>query len=85
MVLIGLVYKHFFENLETQKLPNHVIQVRKKDLTNIQQISFKYTFNGVYLNSSSIDLTKLEKLSKLIFLFAIFDYNDNIDVFLSKI
>ena len=69
MVLIGLVYQHFFENLETQKLPNNVIQVRKKDLTNIQQISFKYSLNGVYLNSSSIDLAKLEKLCKISILY----------------
>ena len=71
MVQIGLVYKHFFDNLKTQKLPNNVIQVRKKDISNIQNIYFNYSLNGIYLNSSSIDLSKLEKLGKLIFLFFI--------------
>ena len=42
MVLIGLLQKKFFDNLETQKFPSHVIIVRKEDLLNIKEIEVLY-------------------------------------------
>ena len=42
MVLIGLLQKHFFDNLKTQKFPSHVIIVRKEDLLNIKEIACDY-------------------------------------------
>ena len=66
MVLIGLLQKHFFGNLKTQKFPSHVIIVRKEDLLNVKQITCLY-LKGVNLSASkSINLSNLEKLSKFI-------------------
>ena len=68
MVLIGLLQKHFFDNLKTQKFPSHVIIVRKEDLLNVKQISCSY-FKGVNLSASkAIYLSNLEKLGKFILL-----------------
>ena len=65
MVLIGLLQKHFFDNLITQKFPNHVIIVRKEDLLNVKQIAC-FNFKVVNLSASkSIDLCNIETLSKL--------------------
>ena len=68
MVLIGLLQKHFFENLKTQKFPSHVIIVRKEDLLNVNQIEC-FDLKGVNLSAArTIDLCNLETLSKLIHL-----------------
>ena len=66
MVLIGLLQKNLIENLQTEKYPSHVIRVCKQDALNIKQIKFPYNINGVNLtDSSSIDLSNLESLSKM--------------------
>ena len=64
MVFICLLWKHFFDNLTTLKIPNHVISFSKRDIPNIKEIKFPYLSRGVNLNCSSIDLSKLESLSK---------------------
>ena len=65
MVLIGLLYESFIVNLS--KLPNHIIQVRKQDVINIQTIRFTHHFKRVNLTGcSTIDLSKLEILCKLL-------------------
>lgn len=65
MVLIGLLYKSFCDNLNNHKFPNHVIQVFKLDVSKIELINFGYNIRAVKLNSSlSIDLSKLKCLSK---------------------
>ena len=69
MVLIGLLQKHFFDNLKTQKFPNHVIIVRKKDLLNIKEIEC-YELKEVNISASkTTDLSNLEELSKFIHLY----------------
>jgi len=66
MVLIDLIYKKFFEYIKTEQFPNQTICVRKEDILDIQRINNQnYNFNGVNLTSSTIDLSKLETLSKL--------------------
>lgn len=67
MVLIGLIAKYFFENLSTEKYPNNVISVSKRDIQNIKEIQIKsYRSKQVKLTClSSVDLSKLERLSKL--------------------
>ena len=64
MVLISLLYKHFIDNLFN--LPNNVIRVSKKSVSNIKTIHCDYEYRKVNLTSSSstIDLSKLIKLSK---------------------
>ena len=64
MILIGLLQKQFFENLQTKKFPSHMICSRKQDLLNIQQIDCKCYLSGVYLTDTSKDLSNLEELSK---------------------
>lgn len=68
MVLIGLLQKQFFGNLQTNKFPSHVISSRKQDLLNVQQIVCNYPFSGVNLTTTSIDLSNLETLSKINFI-----------------
>lgn len=63
MVLIGLLYEHFFHNLKNKKYSNHVIHVSKQDLSKIYHIDFMYKISAVKLNGSSIDLSKLTRLS----------------------
>ena len=71
MVLIGLLLKHFFDNLKTQKFPSHVIIVRKEDLLNVKEIEC-YDLKGVNLSASkTIQLSNLETLSKLILFYVI--------------
>ena len=66
MILIGLLQKHFFENLKYEKFPSHVIEVRKQDLSTIKQIKCDYYVSKINLtNSSSIDLSNIESLSKI--------------------
>ena len=63
MVLIGLLQKYFFENLQTEKFPSHVIQVRKQDALDIKQIAILFKIKGLNLtDSSSIDLSNLQTL-----------------------
>jgi hypothetical protein len=64
MILIGLLQKQFFQNLQTEKFPSHMICSRKQDLSNIQQIDCKCHLSGVNLIATSNDLTNLEELSK---------------------
>ena len=63
MVLIGLLYKFFIDNL--LNFPNHVIHVSKQDVSIIESISFCHVNNGANLTgSSTIDLSKLVNLCK---------------------
>ena len=65
MVLIGLLYKHFIDNLKKDNLPSHVIHVSKQDLLNIEEIRICFEVSGVNLTDSSIiDLSNLKRLSK---------------------
>ena len=64
MVLIGLLYKSFIENLSN--FPSQVIHVSKQDVSNIESISFEYDFSAIELTNSTIDLSRLLLLSKLI-------------------
>ena len=63
MVLIGLLYKSFIENL-SGRFPSQVIRVRKHDVLNIEFIHFQYEYSGVELSSTTIDLSRLVNLSK---------------------
>ena len=66
MVLIGLLYKHFIDNLFN--FPNHIMRVCKQDVLNIESIVFAHEFIAVDLVSpSTIDLSKLNRLSELLF------------------
>ena len=68
MVLIGLLQRHFLENLEYQNFPSHVIIVRKEDLLYFKKIEY-YNLKGVKLSASKmIDLSNLEELGKFILL-----------------
>ena len=69
MVLIGLLLKYLYNNILNRIFPNHVIRVSKKDLLNIKRIDFDYKISGIDLTNSSIDLSKLEYLSKRVFLY----------------
>ena len=65
MVLIGLLLKYFFENIQSLQFPNHFIRVSKQALLEIKGIIFKYNYiRAISLTNSSIDLSKLEYLSK---------------------
>ena len=67
MVLIGLLYKYFIDNL--YYFPSHVIRVCKQDILNIESIMFAYEYSEVNLTSSStIDLCKLGNLCKFNFI-----------------
>ena len=66
MVLIGLIQKFFFENLNnTQELSNYLIHVSRKDLLNVRSITCHYAVSGVNLTYCPFDLPlKLERLGK---------------------
>ena len=65
MVLTGLLLKCFIDNLVN--FPAHAIHVRKHDVININSIIFNHEYSAVNLTSSStIDLSKLVDLSKLL-------------------
>lgn len=64
MVLMGLLYKRFIQNLMSD-FPNHMINVGKEEVLNIESIRFEYDFIGVSLTNKSIDLSKLVNLCKL--------------------
>ena len=69
MVLIGLLQKHFFDNLKYQKFPSHVIIVRKEDLLNVKEIQC-FDLTEVNLSASKlIDLSNLETLGKFSFFY----------------
>ena len=64
MVLTGLLFKCFADNLLISH--NQMIHVRKEDVLNIESIRFLYQYSGTNLTSqSTIDLSKLEELSKI--------------------
>ena len=63
MVLIGLLVTHFFDNLNNQKFPSHVISVRKQDTLSIKKILCN-CINKINLNAKTIDLSNLERLCK---------------------
>lgn len=64
MVLIGLLYDAFIENM-LLRFPTHLIQVRKQDLSNVCSIIFGHFYSGVNLSGlSRIDLQKLKHLCK---------------------
>ena len=66
MVLIGLLYKYFIDNL--YYFPSHVIRVCKHDVLNIITIDTRHEYSEVNLTSSStIDLSKLVTLCKFNF------------------
>ena len=68
MVLIGLLYKYFIDNL--YKFPSHVIRVYKQDVLNIESIFFNNEFSAVNLNNSlTIDLSRLVFLCKLLLVY----------------
>ena len=60
MVLIGLLYMRFIENLTD--FPRHFIQVRQNEVLNIHSIRFQYQFSGINLSNSTINLSRLIKL-----------------------
>ena len=62
MVLIGLLYNKFIENM--LNFPNHLIDVRKQDVSNVKAIYYRHHCSEVNLMTSTIDLTKLEQLGK---------------------
>ena len=63
---MGLIVKYFFENLTTEKYPNNVISVSKRDIQNIKEIQIiSERSKQIRLTCSSIDLSKLESLGKL--------------------
>ena len=65
MVLIGLLFKRFIDNLSN--FPNHVIRVCKREVSNIKFINFNHEYSEVYLTSSStIDLSNLDTFCKFI-------------------
>ena len=65
MVLIGLLYRLFWNNLASRKFPNRLIYINKKDFERIEAVHFEYPIGEVNLNGSSlIYLSKLVNLSK---------------------
>lgn len=64
MVLISLLFRQFIDNLTSENYPSHVIFVSKKDILDIEEIDAPNFVNVVKLNSSSIDFSKLQQLSK---------------------
>lgn len=63
MVLMGLLYERFIDNLHN--FSNHLIHVCKQDVSNIKSIIFSHEFSGAHLTSAStIDLSKLHNLSE---------------------
>ena len=73
MVLVNLIITKIEEYIKTEKFPNQSICIRKEDVLDIVGISFYFDFNGINLTSSTIDLSKLEKLRKL-YLIIIYNY-----------
>lgn len=61
MVLIGLIQTIFFKNFQSSNL----IRVTKQDILKFHTINSIWQFNRVDLSSSNIDLSNIEKISKL--------------------
>ena len=66
MVLIGLLFKCFIENLSS--FPNHVIHVSKQDVLNIESIEFKQGFSAVNITTSSSTMNCLNLKNYVIFI-----------------
>ena len=77
MILIGLLQKHFFENLRSEKFPSHVISVRKQDLLDIRYISLSYNVFGVNLTNKSTKSNYLSNLGRLGKIFNDYFKNNN--------
>ena len=76
MVLFGLLLKYLCDNITTKQFPNHFIRVSKQDLLIIKGIHFKYeNIIGINLSNSLIDLSKLEYLCKINFIFSYLVFN----------
>ena len=66
MVLIGLLYKSFTENLSN--FLSHIIRVCQQDVLNMKYIRFEYEYSGINLiNSTTIDLSGLVRLDNFIY------------------
>ena len=65
MILIGLLYNVFCDNLNNQTFPSHVIHVSKQDVSKIKEIDALIAINisAINLNSLSFDSSKLKRLS----------------------
>ena len=64
MILTCLLYKCFIDDL--LNFPDHVIYFSKQEALKIETIDFSHDYISANLtNSSTIDLSKLENLSKL--------------------
>lgn len=61
MVLIGLIQTIFFKNFQSSNL----IRVTKQVILKFHTINSIWQFNRVDLSSSNIDLSNIEKISKL--------------------
>lgn len=62
MILIGLIQKCFFENMNnTQESPNHLIRVSRQDIFNIRNITCHYAMGGVSLTYFPLQLERLGK------------------------
>ena len=55
----------FYKNLIIDKFPNHVIYFRKQEVSNIKGILIMNNLSGLDLSCSSIDLSKLKRLSNI--------------------
>ena len=77
MILIGLLYTRFIENLTSRSKdfpPNHIIRVSKQEVLNIEVIDYEYDFIGVNLtNPSIIDLSNLVYLCKFVIFKSIYN------------
>ena len=74
-ILIGLLYKHFIENL--LNFPNYLINACKQDVLNIELIKFNHEYSEVNITSSStIDLSKLVDLCMFNLMLASIIYNN---------
>ena len=63
-LLFALFYEYLNHNLAALNYPNHLVSVRKRDTRNIKEINVPGHFRKVKLNSSLIDWSKIERLSK---------------------
>ena len=74
MVPIGLLLKYLYDNITNKQFPNHFIRVSKQDLLTIKGIHFKYdNIRTINLTNSLIDLSKLEYLCKINFIYLVFN------------
>ena len=63
-MLINSIRERFFDHLQTQQYPNHVINIRKQDLLNIKTFSYSGFARELNLSNCSTYLSNLETLSK---------------------